>query len=60
MAIETTVEVKDKVTHLQHLQDELEVLKNRYERTNLGSYKTSIEVLEDRVKELSAWVVHNY
>ena len=60
MAIVTTSEVKDRVSHCEALQDEIEILKSRIEDHDTGHIHTTISVLEFRVKELSAWIVQNY
>ena len=60
MAIVTTSEVKDRVSHCEALQDEIEILKSRIEDHDTGHIHTAISVLESRVKELSAWIVQNY
>ena len=60
MSIVTSVEVYDRVAHVEALKDEIEVLKSRFEDHDTGHLKTAVSVLEDRVKELSSWVVQNY
>jgi ubiquinone biosynthesis protein UbiJ len=60
MTIVTTLEVFDRVAHVQALKDEIEILKSRFEDHDTGHLKTTVSVLEDRVKELSSWIVQNY
>jgi hypothetical protein len=42
------------------LKDEIEVLQSRLQEHDTGNLKTAISVLENRVKELSSWIVQNY
>ena len=60
MTIVTTVEVIDKVKHVEALQDEVEVLKSKLSEHGTGHIHTCISVLESRIKELNSWIVHNY
>ena len=60
MTIVTTLEVFDRVAHVQALKDEIEILKSRFEDHDTGHLKTTVSVLENRVKELSSWIVQNY
>jgi hypothetical protein len=60
MAIVTTSEVKDRVSHVDALKDEIEILKSRIQEHDTGNIHTAISVLESRVKELSNWIVQNY
>lgn len=60
MTIVNTLEVFDRVAHVQALKDEIEILKSRLQEHDTGNLKTAISVLENRVKELSSWIVQNY
>jgi ubiquinone biosynthesis protein UbiJ len=60
MSIVTSVEVYDRVAHVEALRDEIEVLKSRFEDHDTGHLKTAVSVLEGRVKELESWIVQNY
>jgi len=60
MTIVTTLEVFDRVAHVQALKDEIEILKSRFEDHDTGHLKTTVSVLENRVIELSSWIVQNY
>jgi hypothetical protein len=60
MSIVTSVEVYDRVAHVEALKDEIEVLKSRLQEYDTGNLKTAISVLENRVKELSSWIAQNY
>lgn len=60
MSTITSVEVYDRVAHVEALKDEIEVLKSRFEDHDTGHLRTAVSVLEDRVKELSSWIVQNY
>jgi len=60
MSIVTSVEVYDRVAHVEALKDEIEVLQSRLQEHDTGNLKTAISVLENRVKELSSWIVQNY
>lgn len=59
MSIVTSVEVYDRVAHVESLKDEIEVLKSRFEDHDTGHLKTAVSVLEARVKELETWVAQN-
>ena len=60
MSIVTSVEVYDRVAHVEALRDEIEVLKSRFEDHDTGHLKTAVSVLEGRVKELESWIIQNY
>ena len=60
MSIVTSVEVYDRVAHVEALKDEIQVLKSRFEDHETGHLKTTVSVLEGRVKELESWIVQNY
>lgn len=60
MSIVTSIEVYDRVAHVEALKDEIEVLKSRFEDHDTGHLRTAVSVLENRVKELSSWIVQNY
>jgi ubiquinone biosynthesis protein UbiJ len=60
MSIVTSVEVYDRVDHVEALKDEIQVLKSRFEDHDTGHLKTAVSVLEGRVKELESWIVQNY
>ena len=60
MAIVTTSEVHDRVSHCAALKDEIKILYSRIEEHDTGHIHTAISVLESRVNELSAWIVQNY
>jgi hypothetical protein len=60
MSIVTSVEVYDRVAHVEALKDEIQVLKFRFEDHDTGHLKTAVSVLEGRVKELESWIVQNY
>ena len=60
MAVITTVEVKDPVAHVEHLKDEIQVLKSRINYEHSEHLRTCLSVLENRVKELNSWIVQNY
>jgi len=46
--------------HIQSLKEEIEYLKKQIQPHDSGHIYTTISVLEDRVKELSGWLIHNY
>jgi len=46
--------------HIQFLKEEIEYLKKQITESGSGHIYTTISVLQDRVKELSGWVVRNY
>ena len=60
MSVDITIEVSDKVKHVQALNDEIEVLKSRLEQYDTGHLHTTISVLEARIRELNSWIVDNY
>ena len=60
MSIVTSIEVYDRVAHVEALKDEIQVLKSRFEDHDTGHLKTTVSVLEGRVKELESWIVQNY
>ncbi len=60
MSVDITIEVSDKVKHVQALSDEREVLKSRLEQYDTGHLHTTISVLEARIRELNSWIVDNY
>lgn len=60
MSVDITIEVSDKVKHVQALSDEIEVLKSRLEQYDAGHLHTTISVLEARIRELNSWIVDNY
>jgi hypothetical protein len=60
MSVDITIEVSDKVKHVQALSDEIEVLKSRLEQYDTGHLHTTISVLEARIRELNSWIVDNY
>ena len=60
MSVEITIEVSDKVKHVQALSDEIVVLKSRLEQYDTGHLHTTISVLEARIRELNSWIVDNY
>jgi len=60
MSVDITIEVSDKVKHVQALSDEIEVLKSRHEQYETGQLHTTISVLEARIRELNSWIVDNY
>jgi ubiquinone biosynthesis protein UbiJ len=60
MSIVTSIEVYDRVAHVEALKDEIQVLKSRFEDHETGHLKTAVSVLEGRVKELESWIVQNY
>ena len=60
MSTVTSVEVYDRVAHIEALKDEIQVLKSRLQEYDTGNLKTAISVLENRVKELETWIVQNY
>ena len=60
MSIVTSVEVYDRVAHVEALKDEIQVLKSRFEDHDTVHLKTAVSVLEGRVKELESWIVQNY
>ena len=60
MSVDITIEVSDRVNHVQALSDEVEVLKSRLQEYDTGHLHTTISVLEDRIRELNSWIVDNY
>jgi len=60
MSVDITIEVSDKVKHVQALSDEIQVLKSRLEQYDTGHLHTTISVLEARIRELNSWIVDNY
>lgn len=50
----------DHIKRIDFLQKEIDLLKTRFEDHDTGHIRTAVSVLEDRVKEESAWLVHNY
>lgn len=62
MAVVTTtlVEVRDPVAHVEYLKDEIQVLKARKNYSTSEQLQTAVSVLENRVRELSSWIVQNY
>jgi hypothetical protein len=50
----------DHIKRIGFLQKEIDLLKTRFEDHDTGHIRTAVSVLEDRVKEESAWLVHNY
>ena len=60
MSIVTSVEVYDRVAHVEALKDEIQVLKSRFEDHDTGHLKTAVSVLEGLVKELESLIVQNY
>jgi hypothetical protein len=60
MSVDVTIEVSDRVNHVQALSDEVEVLKSRLQEYDTGYLHTTISVLEARIRELNSWIVDNY
>jgi len=46
------MEIKDKKQHIEFLLAEIQVLRSRFEPTDTGHLHTTVNVLEERVKEL--------
>lgn len=46
------MEIKDKKQHIEFLLAEIEVLRSRFEPTDTGHLRTTVSVLEERVKEI--------
>lgn len=60
MSVDVTIEVSDRVNHVQALSDEVEVLKSRLQEYDTGHLHTTISVLEARIRELNSWIVDSY
>jgi len=46
------MEIIDKKRHIEFLLAEIQVLRSRFESTDTGHLRTTVSVLEERVKEL--------
>lgn len=52
--------ISNPVEHIQRLKEEIEYLRGQIKEHATGHIHTTIGVLEERVRELSGWVVENY
>lgn len=55
-----TAGISNPVEHVLHLKEEIAYLKTKVKEYDTGHIKTAIGLLENRVEDLSAWIVRNY